>query len=249
MKRVSNPKKIDNGHVQDYLLRCKKLGKNDSSIHLYGCSIKAYCKFLRREKILIEDICEFVEIPIGIQKSPRVLSETEMRNLLDNINTSTEFGVRDRAILELLYCSGVRSAELGDLTIEDFKGNEIHVACGKGSKYRTVPITPLASYWVEWYITQHRGIDPGPLFCMRNGCYVTNSSLLKIIQKHAYTVGIKNISPHTFRHTCATHLFLRGADSRLVQVILGHSNIGTTQRYMQMTSHNVQEMYQKLQGA
>lgn len=124
--------------------KCKQEGKSDSSINRYYMLIKSYCKFLRRTKAVLVDLTEDVTPPRNIQKAPRVPTTEEIDKILSMPNMETKSGTRDKAILLLLYSSGLRATELCDLRLEHFQGSCIHVACGKKSKTRTVPITEEA---------------------------------------------------------------------------------------------------------
>jgi len=242
VKRLSTLKPT---HVVNYLGKCKQEGKSDSSINRYYMSIRSYCRFLRKSKAIEFDLTEDVTPPRNIQKAPRVPTVDEIDRILVQPNIETESGRRDRAILVLLYSSGLRATELCDLKIEDFKENGILVKCGKRSKTRTVPVTVEAAIAINLYIEQYRGKDKGYLFLTQMGKPLRRQLLSSIVSRYAEKAGIEDVTTHTLRHACATHLLDEGADLRLIQEVLGHSSIASTQRYTHLSSSKMQEMFQQ----
>lgn len=242
IKRMSTIKPM---HIVDYLGECKQRGKSDASINRYYMAIRAYCRYLRRSKFITFDLTEDITPPRSNQKAPRIPTVEEVDRILSMPNPETESGTRDRAILELLYSSGLRASELCSLELEDFKGNSIVVKCGKRSKTRTVPVNQEAAKAIEEYITSFRGNRTGWLFQTIMGKQLRRQLLCAIVSEYAQKAGIEGVTTHTLRHACATHLLDQGADLRLIQEVLGHSSIASTQRYTHLSSNKMQEMFQQ----
>lgn len=240
VRRISSIKPT---HIIDYLGVCKQRGKSDASINRYYMAIRAYCRFLRRIKAIAHDLTEDVSPPKNNQKAPRIPSIEEMQELLNMPNIETESGLRDRAILELLYSSGLRATELCSLQIHEVAISKVMVSEGKRSKTRTVPITEEAYMWIERYIAQYRGKENGTLFLTKMKKPLRRQLLCKMIAEYAKKAGIEGVTTHTLRHACATHLLDAGADLRLIQEVLGHSSIASTQRYTHLSSSKMQEMF------
>lgn len=241
---VKTVKGLKPGHIESYLAHCKAQGKSDASINRYYMAIRSYCRYLRKQKLTECDLTEDIIAPRIRQKAPLIPMQGEIENILAQIDTSTEFGLRDRAILELLYSSGLRASELCDLTIEDFRGNAITVKCGKRDKTRTVPVNAMAANAIIQYI-EHRGKQRGWLFLTLMGKRMPRERLSRMIGRYAKRAGIEGVTAHTLRHACATHLLDAGADLRLIQDVLGHASIASTQRYTHLSSTKMQERFQQ----
>lgn len=231
--------------IVSYLGHQKSLGKSDASINRYYMSIRSFCRFLRKTKALPEDITLDISAPMFRQNAPYVPTVAEIIRLLDTPNRETQSGRRDRAILELLYSSGLRASELCDLAINDCAGFQVMVKQGKRGKTRTVPITQGAHDAIAQYIQQDRGTKAGPLFQTVMGKKLRRQLLCKAIRQYGKKAGIEAITTHTLRHACATHLLDQGADLRLIQEVLGHSSIASTQRYTHLSSNKIQEMFKQ----
>lgn len=241
VKRLST---VKNTHVIEYLGWCKASGKSDASINRYYQAIRSYARHLKRHRLTANDLTDDITPPRSSQKAPRVPTQAEVEKLLVEPRIKSESGLRDRAILELLYSSGLRASELCDLTLEDFAGDQIRVKCGKRAKTRTIPITPEAAKWINEYIEKHRGREPGYLFVTKLGRQLRRQLLCAIVGDYARKIGLRGVTTHTLRHACATHLLDQGADLRLIQEVLGHSSIASTQRYTHLSSHKMQQMFQ-----
>jgi len=232
------------GHIKgqmivSYLGYRKSLGNSNASLNRYRMSIKSLFLYLRITDVVKDDIMLKVPTPKVSQQSPYVPTVNEIEAILA-IPTS----LRDKAILELLYSSGLRASELCDLDIRDTAGHTILVRCGKGSKTRTVPLTQGAYDTIAAYI-QERGTHAGPLFQTLMGKKLRRQLLSRIVTNYAKKAGIEGVTTHTLRHACATHLLDEGADLRLIQEVLGHSSIASTQRYTHLSSNKIQEMFQQ----
>lgn len=230
-------------HIVDYLGECKRSGKSDASVNRYYMAIRSYCRYLRRGRLVAFDLTEDVTAPKRSMTVPRVPTKREVEAILEQPNTVTESGLRDRAILELLYSSGLRASELCDLQLNHVGPRKVMVACGKRGKTRTVPMTDEAFEWVSRYIEKCRGSESGPLFLTVMGKAIRRQLLCAIVTGYAEQAGVDEVTPHTLRHACATHLLDEGADLRLIQEVLGHSTIASTQRYTHLSCSKMEEMF------
>ncbi|TRZ45159.1 site-specific tyrosine recombinase XerD [Robertkochia solimangrovi] len=204
--------------------------------------LKSFFNFMRFEKYREDSPVDLIEAPRLGRKLPETLSEKEIDQIIKSIDLSTPEGERNRAMLETLYSCGLRVSELVGLKISDlyFKEEFIRVT-GKGNKQRFVPITSLAMKYISLYIHEirvHLPIQEGHqdfVFLNRRGRQLTRAMIFTIIRQHAAKAGIKKkISPHTFRHSFATHLLTGGADLRAIQQMLGHESISTTEVYIHL---------------
>lgn len=244
-KNVKRMSTIKPAHIIDYLGYCKQRGKSDASINRYYMAIRAYCRFLRRSKAIQFDLTEDITPPRNNLKAPYVPTVEEINRILAVPNRETESGIRDVAILELLYSSGLRASELCDLQLEDFRETSVVIKCGKRSKTRTIPLTSEAAQAINTYINTYRGKKPGYLFQTVKGKQLRRQLLCAVVVHYAEKAGLEGVTTHTLRHACATHLLDQGADLRLIQEVLGHSSIASTQRYTHLSSNKMQEMFQQ----
>jgi integrase/recombinase XerD len=243
--KVKTVKGLKPDNIESYLAHCKSCGKSDASINRYYMAIRSYCRYLRKQKLIDSDLTEDIIAPRVRQKAPMIPTQQEIESIIEQIDLGTEFGLRDRAILELLYSSGLRASELCDLCIEDFRGNSITVKCGKRDKTRTVPVNAMAAQAIITYIDTYRGKNRGWLFVTQMKKRLTREQLSRTIGRYAAQAGISDITAHTLRHACATHLLDAGADLRLIQDVLGHASIASTQRYTHLSSNKMQERFQQ----
>lgn len=232
-------------HITDYLGYCKDQGKSEASINRYYMAIRSYCNFLRRTKELTFNLAEDVKAPRAQQKAPKILTRKQVEDMLNIPDLGTEKGVRDKAILELLYSSGLRVSELCDLDLEDLKEDGIQVKEGKRGKTRTVPMTEHAIKALQSYLDQYRDDTDGPLFLTVFRQRLNRQRVSELVGSYARKAGIKGVTAHTIRHTCATHLLDAGADIRFIQEVLGHSSISSTQRYTHLSSNKMQIMFKQ----
>lgn len=211
-------------------------------------AIKVLFRFLKREGVIPTDIAFYLETPKLWQLIPDVLSLDEMESLLQKVGTGTETGARDLAMLEVLYGSGLRVSEVCTLQLQSIDESFIRVK-GKGSKERLVPIGKKALAAVDHYLLHYRdkydSEKENTLFVNGKGRPLSRITVWKMVKEYAKEAGLKkNISPHTFRHTFATHLLDKGADLRVIQEMLGHSNIGSTDRYTHVSGAHLQKAFQ-----
>jgi integrase/recombinase XerD len=239
--------------IQNYLLQLKKLGRASSSITRSMVSIRSFYQFLVRERTLELDPSLNMESPRLVKRLPKVLSIQEVETLLEAPETSTPYGMRDKAMLELLYATGIRVSELVNLNAGHVNLGMGFVRCiGKGSKERIIPLGRIAAKWLHEYLQIMRRqllreskLDDA-LFINHLGTRLTRQGFWKIIKKYGREAHIlKEITPHTLRHSFATHLLDNGADLRAVQEMLGHADISTTQIYTHVSKTRMKEVYNR----
>jgi integrase/recombinase XerD len=240
------------GDLSDYLedLRRRGLGARSAARHL--SAVRSFYRFLLASGEIRRDPTEHLESPHPPRRLPRTLSIEDAGALVESPDLSGPEGLRDRAMLELLYASGLRASECLTLRLEDWSVTAGYVtATGKGSRQRLVPVGAQALRWVERYVSTSRPgfvrrSDPGTLFLNRYGRPLSRQSLWSVIKRAARRAGLRSaVSPHTLRHSFASHLLERGADLRSVQAMLGHADIATTQIYTHLPSSAVRAMYRK----
>jgi integrase/recombinase XerD len=211
-------------------------------------SVKVFFRFLKKEGILKVDLSPYFEMPKMWQLLPEVLTVEEVEALLAAPKEDTWIGARDRAILELLYATGMRVSEACQLRLSDLDDTFVKV-CGKGRKERVIPVGAKAIAAVDAYLTQFRnGVEEenGFLFTSKSGKPISRIVVWQQIQRYAKEAGIaKRVSPHTLRHSFATHLLEHGADLRLIQDMLGHEDIGTTDRYTHVVGDRLKNAFKK----
>jgi integrase/recombinase XerD len=238
--------------VCEFLLKLRSNELSPRSIARLQSSIRSFYAFLIQEKVVKKNPAELLESPKLWQRLPGTLSFNEVGRLINAPNMKTLEGIRDKAMLEILYATGVRVSEL--IKLEGAKVNlqmGFILAFGKGSKERLIPIGEAAKLAVEDYILRARpGFTRGKiitdLFLTRRGGAMTRQGFWKIIKRYTLQEGIqKVVSPHTLRHAFATHLLEGGADLRSVQQMLGHSDISTTQIYTHVMHQRLREIHEK----
>ena len=221
-------------------------------------AVRTFFKYLQLEGIATENPAELLATQKSWQRMPGVLSPTEVENFLAAVKKSDAFWQRDRALLEVLYATGCRASEVCTLRVRDLTLSEKHLRChGKGNKQRMVPIGGRAISAIELYIQEGRSAlaDRAPvahdeLFLSRNGRPLDRIQLWRLVKRYAQRAGIlSDISPHSLRHSFATHLLAGGADLRQVQEMLGHASIQTTQIYTHVEHSRLQKVSQKLSSS
>lgn len=238
-------------HILLYLAWLRSKGNTSRTLARRISALRSFFEFLRLENIISEDPTEFLNTPKFGMYLPEVLTRREMEDLLSAPDINQRGGFRDRCILELLYAAGLRVSELCQLALDDLDLQQgILTAHGKGSKDRFVPIHNLMQKLLSEYIAQWRQqFRPAcrKLFLNRSGQGLTRQYIWKMIKKYATQCGLKTtISPHTFRHTFATHLLEGGADLRAVQMLLGHADISATEIYTHVQKSQLMELHKKL---
>lgn len=242
--------KLNKKDIQNYIQKLSK-SENVSSVSRCISTLKSFYKFLELNKYTNKTPLTTITNPKTVKKLPKILSEEEIEKLLD-INLKTDFDYRNKAMLELMYSSGLRVSELINLNVNDIDLSNASVRIfGKGSKERIIPLNDYAIDALNNYILNHRRSlfkhgESNYLFLNNHGNKMTRQGFFKILKKIAKEKGIKSeLSPHTLRHSFATHLLKHGADLRSIQELLGHSDISTTQIYTHITSERLQKNYEE----
>ncbi|MGE5416328.1 MAG: site-specific tyrosine recombinase XerD [Acidobacteriota bacterium] len=251
-KKITDVRDIKRSDILDFLSQLLDEGAAFASSARNLSSIRTFNRFLIMEGHMAVNPADNLDSPKVNRKLPQVLTIAEVDRLMEQPNPVLPMGLRDRAMFELMYATGLRVSELISLDIDDVNLNAGYVRClGKGRKERIVPINKTSVYWVERYIARSRqkltnGSINRTLFVNANGRKMTRQGFWKILNKHVKDAGIeKEVTPHTLRHSFATHLLENGADLRAVQEMLGHADIGTTQIYTHLTKTRLREVYQK----
>lgn len=249
---ISNLVHADKTAVMGYLIALQKKGRTASTLSRHMAAIKAFFRYCLTEGLIAKDPTVNLESPRPEKKLPQVLALEEVERLLNAPTKRNLICLRDKAMLELLYATGLRVTELISLEVNNINLEMGFVRCfGKGSKERIIPLGSIASKHIEEYLQSGRPKlmkVPGEtgLFLNHHGKKMSRQGFWKLIKKYAKEVGIiKEITPHTLRHSFATHLLENGADLRSVQEMLGHSDITTTQIYTHLTRSKLREVYTK----
>ncbi len=239
--------KIDKKDIRGFMGELLSYGYKKSSVSRKLSAIKSFCKFLERNKILKGNPSVSVKTPKTDKRIPSFLSEEEVRNMLESYSGEKEFDIRNKAILELLYATGIRASELSnlDFAMIDMRSRLLRVY-GKGKKERIIPVARVAFEALNRYISEVRGYKDGALFLSKSGKRLGQRDLQRIVKKAIVKVATLNqMSPHTMRHTFATHLLNRGANLRAVQELLGHESLSTTQIYTHVSIEKLKEEYKR----
>ena len=238
--------------IQTFLAHRFENGQKRRSDARLLSTLKRFYAYLVRENHSLEDPTLLLEAPKPEHHLPVVLSETQIEQLLETPDTSTDLGLRDRAMIELLYATGLRVTELISLQLSQIsiEPGVIRVI-GKGDKERLVPVGEIALEWLTSYLKSSRSVlletkaATNAIFVTRRGDAMTRQAFWYMIKRYAVKAGISAdaLSPHTLRHAFATHLLNHGADLRVVQMLLGHSDISTTQIYTHVADQRLKELY------
>ncbi len=227
-------------------------GMSPRSMARKSSSLKGFYKFLLREGHISEDPTELLERPKIGRALPKVLSLQEVEAILSQPDVSTAFGLRDKAILEVLYATGIRESELIDLQLGNLNANaEFLTVIGKGGRERIVPVGSYAIAAINEYLRRGRNdlcrdISERTLFLNPYGKKMSRMGLWKIVKKYSLQAGIgRPISPHVFRHSCATHMLEGGASIIAVQEMLGHVDVSTTQIYTHLTGKDLKNIHRQ----
>jgi integrase/recombinase XerD len=237
--------------IADVLIALTKAGKSPRSIARCLSALRQFYKFLREQKLRDDN-------PVAIHRSPKMgrpipkdLSEQDVEALINAPDIHTALGLRDRAMFEVLYACGLRVSELLHLRLEliNLKQGFLRIT-GKGNKERLVPLGQHACEWIENYLVESRPqlykTNTDYLFLTQHGGIMSRQNFWYAIKRYALQANIQSeLSPHTLRHAFATHLLNHGADLRVVQMLLGHSDLSTTQIYTHVAQHRMQELHSK----
>ena len=248
--RGREPHALARDELSQWVMSLTRAGLSSSSIARSISAARGFFHFLLLDGHITTDPTADLDAPQAGQKLPRFLTQEEMELLLEAPDTSTPEGVRDRAMIELLYACGLRVSELVALTLNQVELDQGVLSCsGKGSKQRRVPVGRSALKWLESYTEARRkllgGADAQWLFVAGGGRRLTRQFVWAALKKYAAGVGVRGVSPHVLRHSFATHLLEHGADTRSVQALLGHSDLATTQIYTHVTSERLRSTYER----
>ncbi|PIE20762.1 MAG: site-specific tyrosine recombinase XerD [Neptuniibacter caesariensis] len=238
--------------VQSYLAwRVQEHLRASSTSRMLSC-LRGFYRYLLREELIAEDPLLLIDGPKKGRSLPKTLTEKDVENLLDAPDISDPVQYRDRAMLELLYATGLRVSELVSLQLHEMNLNQgVIRVVGKGNKERLVPLGEEAIDWIKRYMSDARSLLLGDcasevLFPSRRGQQMTRQTFWHRIKRHALVAGIdKPLSPHVLRHAFATHLINHGADLRVVQMLLGHSDLSTTQIYTHVAQQRLKSLHQQ----
>lgn len=250
---IQSWQEIDRFTVVQFLQKLQEEKKSSATVTRMITSLRRFHQFLRQERYTDHDPMQHIETPKKVQKLPDTLSLKEVERLIETPNTKEVLGIRDRAILEVLYATGLRVSELIGLKL-----NDLHLSMGllqtigKGDKERIVPLGDIAIQWIECYLEESRPIlttkhpEEAHLFVNNHGTGLSRQGIWKNLKAIVRKAGItKNVTPHTLRHSFATHLLENGADLRTVQELLGHADISTTQIYTHITKKRMTDVYKE----
>ncbi len=255
-RRHIDIQQVDNITIREYLATLYEKKKKKTSIARKLATLRTFFKFLCREEVLKLNPARLVTSPRLDKKLPVTLSVDDVIRFIESPDTDTPLGRRDRAILELLYGTGVRVSELCGLNVDDidFKNQSIRVR-GKGRKERIVPYGGKAQEAMEAYLgvrgqflseADEDSREPQVMFLNYQGTRISTRSVGRLIDKYvAIVADMRNISPHALRHSFATHLLNAGADLRSIQELLGHARLSTTQKYTHVSHERMIEVYDK----
>lgn len=249
---ISEFSEVTRTGVMLYYARLRELGKAPATIARSSVALKAFFQYLLSEKIVEQDLASAITPPKLEKALPDILTVEETQLLLEAPDTSSSLGIRDKAMLELLYATGIRVSELIALHIRDVDTGVRFLRCsGNTDKERILPFGPLTANWLDKYLKESRPSlgargDEAPLFPNRSGERISRQGIWKLLKKYAEIAGIgKEITPHTLRHSCAVHLLEGGADVRSVQEMLGHGDLATIQLYLAQSKPNLKAVYDR----
>jgi integrase/recombinase XerD len=250
-KNIERPNRLTHTILLDHLISLRESGRSSRTVSRHLVSLRIFFRFLQQERLIDLDPSETLESPRLWSLLPDTLSPVEVNQLLNASIKQTKHAQRNRTLLELLYATGLRVSEMcalkiGDLSLQDAMLRTL----GKGNKERVVPIAGKTVELVKNYLLQDRpryirNELESHLFLSQQGRPLTRQRIWQIIKDRARAAGIdKKISPHTLRHSCATHLLENGGSLRVIQELLGHSDISTTQLYTHVDQKRLQQMHQ-----
>lgn len=252
-KNIIDPSEVNPEHISSFFKLLNELGLSGTSSARYFSSLKGFFLFLIKNKYILKNPIEKISAPKLSKKLPSVLDISEVEKILSQPDISDKFGLRDKAMLELFYACGTRVSELINLKISDlFFSDEIIRVFGKGSKERLIPIGSSAIKWINDYLKLSRPLlmkkskSENYLFLNTRSSKLSRMGVWKIIDRYVKEAGIeKEVHPHTFRHSFATHLLEGGADLRAVQEMLGHADISTTQIYTHIDRDYIKQVHKQ----
>ena len=250
-KNKINYLKIDDEGIKNYLKYMSDLGKKSSTVSRNLASVRSFYQYLLRVKKIKRDPTDGIQSPKIEKKAPSVLTSQEVELLLEQPKNIDLKGIRDKAMLEFAYATGMRVTEIISLDIDDINLDEGYATCRTGSKQRNIPLGKISLKALEDYIENSRPIlikadSEKALFVNINGKRLTRQGFWKIVKFYKEQAHItKEITPHVLRHSFATHLLQNGAELKAIQTMLGHSDISSTQVYMQFQDESIKNIYRK----
>jgi integrase/recombinase XerD len=249
--QVNEASELRAHHITSYLNDLRKEGRSTATITRRIVSIRSFCKYLTIHRVMDYNPALQLETPKAEKKAPLALTTTELDKLLELPDTSCDMGLRDRAMLELLYATGLRVTELISLDIQHVRLDMGFLLClGSGGRERMVPVGSQGTSWVSKYLEEarprlvHKDKQNEALFVNHSGTRFTRQGFWKVMKKYASQLGI-DITPHTLRHSFAIHLLDNGADIRAVQEMLGHADPSTTHMYQGSVKLKIKEEYER----
>ena len=249
-KGIQSLNRVTRRHLLDYLMEEKERGLGSNSLSRRLVAIKVFFRFLQQENLLSFNAAEAMESPRLWKILPGTLSYKDVERLLAAPAEKNRFAPRDRALLETLYGAGLRISELANLSLDDIHFDAGYIRClGKGRKERVIPLGAAARESLRTYLTTLRpalaeGQDTRAVFLTRRGKAFSRQGLWKLIKQYARTAGItRRVTPHTLRHSFASHLLANGAPLRVIQEMLGHADIATTQIYTHVDPARLQAIH------
>ncbi|MBV8143049.1 MAG: tyrosine recombinase, partial [Verrucomicrobia bacterium] len=252
LKRFSSPREVELSVLTEYLATEKKRGLAPGSMKLIVVALKIFFRFLKMRSLNDQDPAELLPLPRLARFLPETLNEGQVKHLLEINLQGRPYPMRDRAILELFYACGLRISELAGARLENLNLQERLIrVIGKGSKTRLVPVGRIACEAVSQYLVQERVrlISPktgNEVFLSRQGKKLTTQRIWQILKEIAALAGLEtNVYPHLLRHSFATHLLAHGADLRIIQELLGHADIATTQIYTHVDRSRLKAIHQQ----
>jgi integrase/recombinase XerD len=250
---ITDPSDISTENINKFFKVLKDLGLSNTSTARYFSSLKGFFSYLEKNNYIKKNPIEKISAPKLSKKLPSVLNVSEIDSILSQPDVNDKLGLRDKAILELFYACGTRVSELINLKISDlFLKDEVIRVLGKGSKERLIPIGSSAIKWIDKYLKNSRSAlmkfskSGNYVFLNSRGTKLSRMGVWKIIDRYVKQAGIeKEVHPHTFRHSFATHLLEGGADLRAVQEMLGHADISTTQIYTHIDRDYIKQVHKQ----
>lgn len=251
-KKITQLDEVSRFEILDFLQTLRQSGAADNSIIRMVSSLRKFHQYLKRESIVSDDPMQLINTPKKASTLPKAISPQAVEQLLEAPDTTTPLGVRDRTILELMYATGLRISELVNLKLSDMHLTMGFIqTMGKGEKERIIPLGEIASQWLDHYLDgarvylQDQSAETSEyVFLNSRGKGLSRQGVWKKVKQLALEAGIdQNVTPHTLRHSFATHLLENGADLRMVQELLGHADISTTQIYTHITKTRLKQVY------
>ena len=251
-QKITHPRSVTLPMTSEYLADRKHAGLSASSIKLIVVALKIFFRFLAAKGTIERDPTEALALPRIERYLPETLNELQVEQFLEKIDTEAVHGLRDRAMIELLYASGLRISELANARLENFNFEQRVVrVTGKGNKTRLVPVGRKACEALAAYLSVERPklVKPrtsSEIFLSERGAKLTTTRIWQIVKNHAQRAGLdKNVYPHLLRHSFATHLLSNGADLRIIQEMLGHADISTTQVYTHVDQQRLKAVHRQ----